>query len=152
VHWAANAVVVCATLAALVACVLLHYEGLVVAQRRIGLPHRHMRLRVLHAVSMVIVLHVLEIWLFGMAFWLVLRWPECGSIGGTDAVHFLDHIYLSAMSFTTVGFGDVTPVGPIRFMAATEALAGLVLITWSASFMYLEMEQYWREDRESRGK
>ena len=51
------------------------------------------------------------------------------------------------MSYTTVGFGDVTPVGPIRFMAATEALTGLVLITWSASFTYLEMERFWGRAR-----
>jgi hypothetical protein len=27
-----------------------------------------------------------------------------------------------------------------------EALAGFVLITWSASFTYLEMEKFWRAD------
>ena len=62
-------------------------------------------------------------------------------------MHFLDHIYLSAMSYTTVGFGDVTPVGPIRFLAATEALSGLVLITWSAWFTFLEMERFWDKER-----
>ena len=27
----------------------------------------------------------------------------------------------------------------------TEALTGFMLITWSASFMYLEMEKFWRK-------
>jgi hypothetical protein len=58
---------------------------------------------------------------------------------------FFDLVYLSAMSYTTVGFGDVAPIGPIRFLTGTEALTGFVLIAWSASFTYLEMERYWKE-------
>jgi hypothetical protein len=54
-----------------------------------------------------------------------------------------DAIYFSASVFTTLGFGDLSPVGPIRFVAGTEALTGLVLIGWSASFTYLEMQRYW---------
>jgi hypothetical protein len=48
------------------------------------------------------------------------------------------------MCYTTVGFGDVSPVGPIRFLAGTSALTGFVMITWSASFTFLEMERFWR--------
>ena len=148
-HWAANAVVVAATVSVLVVCVLVHYEGLVIIQRRIArADDRKRRTKVLHAVSLVIVLHVIEIWIFGLAIWALLQWPACGTLsGGSPPYHLFDHIYLSAMSYTTVGFGDITPVGPIRFIAASEALAGLVLITWSASFTYLEMERFWREKR-----
>ena len=35
------------------------------------------------------------------------------------------------MTYTTVGFGDVVPLGAICFMAGVEALTGLVMITWS---------------------
>jgi hypothetical protein len=31
----------------------------------------------------------------------------------------------------------------MRFMAGVEGLVGLVLIGWSASFTYLEMQRYW---------
>jgi hypothetical protein len=30
-------------------------------------------------------------------------------------------------------------------MAGTMALTGLVMITWSASFTYLEMARFWRK-------
>jgi hypothetical protein len=50
---------------------------------------------------------------------------------------------LSAMTYTTVGFGDVVPVGAIRFVAGLEALTGLVMITWSASYTFLEMQRDW---------
>jgi hypothetical protein len=43
-----------------------------------------------------------------------------------------------------VGFGDIVPVGPIRFMAGMEGLTGLVMITWSASYAFLEMHRDWR--------
>ncbi len=151
-NWLANATVAAVTLAAVVVCVLVHYEGLVLTQRRIVRPHRYRRGKVLHAISLVIVLHVIEIWIFGMAFWMLLLWPEHGSIAGQQTVHFFDHVYLSAMCYTTVGFGDLAPVGPIRLVAATEALMGLVLITWSASFTYLEMEKFWRAENPDRTK
>ena len=76
-----------------------------------------------------------------------LRWPR-GQHRYTVAT-LLELVYLSAMTFTTVGYGDVSPVGPIRFLAGTEALVGFMLITWSASFTYLHMARHWREDEGS---
>ena len=55
-----------------------------------------------------------------------------------------DAMYLSAVTYSTVGFGDVAPIGGIRFLAATESLIGLMMVTWSASFTYLEMSRHWR--------
>ena len=55
----------------------------------------------------------------------------------------LDAVYLSTTTYSTLGFGDLVPTGPIRFMVGTESLIGLLLITWSASFTYLEMRRYW---------
>jgi hypothetical protein len=31
-------------------------------------------------------------------------------------------------------------------MSGLQAVAGLVLITWSASFTFLEMQRYWGKD------
>ena len=61
---------------------------------------------------------------------------------------FVDCVYLSFTCFTTVGFGDVVAIGHIRFLTVLEALTGLVLITWSASFLFLQMEQFWNSDQE----
>jgi Ion channel len=144
-NWLANAVVISATLAAVSICVLAHYEGLIFVSRGLARLHaRHQRIKVLYAITSVLILHVLEIWVFGIALWLLLRWPETGQLAGQPTVHLFDAIYLSAMTYTTVGYGDVTPVGPVRFLAGTEALTGFVLITWSASFTYLEMARFWR--------
>ena len=53
------------------------------------------------------------------------------SIAGQSAVshNSMDGLYLSAMTFTTVGYGDVTPApGVGRLIAAIEALTSYVLL------------------------
>lgn len=47
--------------------------------------------------------------------------------------------------YTTLGTGDIEPHGDLRYLTGLESLTGLVLITWSASFLYLEMTRYWDE-------
>src|SRR5688500_17288736 len=143
---AAHVAVVAATLAALSACVLLQFEYLVLVWRRLSTHGGARRVKVLYGIGAVSLLHVVEIWIFGTVLWGVLRWPAAGALAGEEALGFLDHIYFSAICFTTVGFGEIWPTGAVRFLAATEALAGFVLITWSASFTYLEMERFWRPE------
>lgn len=144
-HWGINALVVTVTAISVALAVVVHYEGLRWLSIRLMRPAARRRRKVLIGVYGVIALHVMEIWLFGAAMWFLLGIPDAGQIKGVDSVHFLDAIYLSAVTFSTVGFGDITPVGPLRFICGTEALAGFILITWSASFLYLEMEQFWRQ-------
>ncbi|MDZ7735029.1 MAG: ion channel [Gammaproteobacteria bacterium] len=50
-----------------------------------------------------------------------------------------DYIYLSTTTYTTLGYGDLVPTGPVRAIYGTESLVGLVLITWSASLTFLEI-------------
>jgi hypothetical protein len=142
--WVANLVVVAATAAAVALCVLLHYEGLIMTSRRLARHTGHRRSKVLLGIFAVIGLHTLEIWIFGLAYWWMQGWPTLGHIAGESAAHIFDSVYFSAITYTTVGYGDVAPVGSLRFLAGTEALTGLVLIAWSASFTYLEMEKFWR--------
>ena len=87
--------------------------------------------------------HAVQIWIFGLTYWLLLRNPALGAINGSVNTLF-DYVYFSAMVFTTVGFGDLVPSGHIRLVAGMEGLTGLVFITWSASFAFLEMQRFWR--------
>lgn len=142
--WTINLLVMAATATTVALAVLVHYEGLRLLSGWLGRPQGVRRRKVLLGVYGVIVVHIIEIWLFGAAYCLLLLVPGAGQISGLAHAPLLDAVYLSAVTFTTVGFGDVAPVGPVRFLAGTEALTGFILITWSASFLYLEMEQYWR--------
>lgn len=145
-HWDANLLVVIATLAAVGLVILLHYEGLSVLQSwMFKRREQRSRRKVLYGIYFVLALHILEIWVFGVTAWLLLMYPETGSVAGAHPLNLLDAVYLAAMTYTTVGFGDVAPVGPVRFLAGTMSLTGFVMITWSASFTYLEMERFWRK-------
>lgn len=147
-NWVANATVIIVTLMAVSLSVLTHYEGLLFASRNLPNAGGPRHVKVLYAILTVLTLHVIEIWIFGTALWVLLQWQACGSIAGTAGspgpLGILDSVYFSAMTYSTVGFGDVVPIGPIRLLAGTEGLLGLLLIGWSASFTYLEMKRFWR--------
>jgi lysylphosphatidylglycerol synthetase-like protein (DUF2156 family) len=143
--WTANLIVVLITVLAVSAAVLVHYEGLnLLSQWLARRREQHPRRKVLYGIFGVLSLHIIEIWVFGFAVWVALMFANTGGVSGSPATSLLDAVYLSAITFTTVGFGDLAPVGPIRFIGGTMALTGFVLITWSASFTFLEMERYWR--------
>ena len=44
----------------------------------------------------------------------------------------------SLVTYTSLGYGDIAPLGPARLLAGIESL-----IAWSASFTYLEMQRHW---------
>ncbi|KPV39687.1 hypothetical protein AN478_11280 [Thiohalorhabdus denitrificans] len=128
-------------------CVLLHYEGLRALSNGLDrLPGRP-RPRIVVLVLSLLLLHTVEVGLFGTAFFLV---PDDAGLGTIVArspevgiATLMDHLYFSATVYTTVGFGDMVPQGPVRLLVGLEAITGLVLITWSASFTYLVMQRYW---------
>jgi hypothetical protein len=126
--------------------VVIHYEMLrllSIVIPRLRIKHR---LRVLIGVFGTICAHVVEVCLFGLAFYWMARLGGFGELSGNFDGSLLDSIYFSFTNYTTVGYGDIEPQGSLRFLAGIEALTGLSLITWSASFMFMEMTQFWNED------
>lgn len=85
--------------------------------------------------------HIVEVWIFGLVYFILFSIGNVGSIIGKFSFNILDCVYYSFVNYTTLGYGDLVPEGYIRFVAGTESLVGLVMITWSASFTYLEMER-----------
>jgi hypothetical protein len=91
-----------------------------------------------------IVAHIVQMWVFAFAYYAGEKWLGLGSINSpTD--DWFDYVYYSAVVFTTVGFGDMVPAAGLRMLTMSEALAGFSLITWSASFTFLQMQRLWRE-------
>ena len=54
-----------------------------------------------------------------------------------------DHLFFPYAAFTTANLDDIVPTGPLRLLAGVEALTGFVLITRTASYLYLEMTRMW---------
>jgi uncharacterized protein YhhL (DUF1145 family) len=141
--WAAHATVAVGTMIAVTIAVMVHYEGLVfMATRFSNSVASNSRRHVLLVIFGVLLLHVVEIWVFGGAWWGLLRLPDTGHVAdGAPGLH--ESIYLSALAYTSMGFDAANPIGAISLLAGMEALTGLVLIAWSASFTYLVMARHW---------
>lgn len=132
------------------ACVLLialttvvHFEvlrGLSAWLPRLGIPQRF---KLLVVIFSAIGAHTVEILMYGTAFFAMVKIAVVGTLTGPAELSLMNCLYFSAETFTSLGFGDVTPVGPIRLLAGLEALNGLLLIGWSASYTYIAMERFW---------
>jgi hypothetical protein len=123
--------------------VLLHYEVLSllsVIMKRLAWVGRP---RIALLICALLMVHIVEIWIFAGGIIFAEWYGSLGDLKGDHSQGVLDYVYYSSMTYTTVGYGDLFPVGPLRFIAAMEALLGLMLITWSASFTYLEMQRVW---------
>ena len=123
-------------------CVVLHYEALRFLSRTVGI-HMHKRIGVLVVMLGLLIAHVLEILIFALGYIVMQYGIGLGHITGMTEENLFDFIYFSSVVYTTVGFGDLLPVGAIRILTAAEGLAGLAMITWSASFTFLAMQRLW---------
>ena len=131
------------TAVVVVICVLVHYEGLRLLSGLLPkLQHFHRR-RILILIFSLLFLHIVEVWIFGGAYYVLLHQGDFGELVGSPGASIIDCIYFSASVFTTVGFGDLYPTGAIRTMTGTQGIVGLTMITWSASYTYVEMVKIW---------
>lgn len=123
--------------------ILIHYEVLRLASNHVHDLPIAPRLRIIPVVIAAFVGHTLEVWLYGIAYWALSGHLDLGAVKGVGPLGFEDYVYFSAVTYTSLGFGDLVPTGHLRLLAGVEGLNGLILIGWSASFTYLAMERYW---------
>jgi hypothetical protein len=126
--------------------VMLHYEFLYQMTKFIPKCTLRYRFRIVLGVFGTLLAHVAEIWIFALAYYYMHNDKGWGSLEGNYNGSFIDSAYFSLTTFTTLGFGDIEPHGELRFLVGIEAVTGLVLITWSASFLYIEMQRFWKEN------
>jgi hypothetical protein len=143
--------VILACVLLVVATTVLHYEALRLLNA--GLPRLPIPSRSKLIVVMLVAFtaHALEIGLYGGSYCLLAGPLGAGALSGGDAgVSLSSCLYFSGETYTSLGYGDLIPKGPLRLLAGIEALNGLLLIGWTASFTYLCMERFWtggpRED------
>ncbi len=125
-------------------CVLIHYEALSLLNRFLPRLHMRRRPRMLVLVFAVLALHSAEILLYAIGYMVLPDLAGYGRLVSHSPLGFVDYGYFSAVSYTTLGIGDIVPVGAIRILAGSQSLLGFVLITWSASFTFLEMQTFWK--------
>jgi hypothetical protein len=123
--------------------VILHYEFLYRITMYIPTMTIRHRYRIVFGVFGALLAHIVEVWIFAIAYYLMHHTEGWGKLTGNFNGSLMDCAYFSFSVFSTVGFGDIEPVGNLRYLTGIESLTGLVLITWSASFLYFEMQRHW---------
>jgi len=123
--------------------VLIHYEFLFRISKVLPKMKIKHRFRIVVGVFGALVAHSIEIWLFAVAYYLLPQIQSSGYLEGNFDGSLMDCVYFSYTTFTTLGFGDIEPHGHIKHLVGLESLTGLLLITWTASFLYYEMQRYW---------
>lgn len=70
-------------------------------------------------------LHFLEIAIWAISYWII---PQINNLET-----FEESLYFSLVTFTTVGYGDITILPKWRIMCGFEAMSGILLFGWSTA-------------------
>lgn len=151
-------IVLSASVALVVVTILVLYETLRLTSEHLAdLPVRP-RWRIIAVVLAAFAGHTVAVWVYAGAYWLLVLRLGIGAFAGAPIETFEDCLFVSVVAYSSLGYGDHVPTGHARLLTGVEALNGLLLIGWSASFTYLAMERYWplhgktRHDKTSHGK
>ncbi|SFV61861.1 hypothetical protein MNB_SUP05-5-466 [hydrothermal vent metagenome] len=126
--------------------VFIHYELLHRISTYLPMMPIKPRFRIIFGVISSLVAHVIEIWVFAISYYYMHHANNWGALKGSFNGSIIDCLYFSFTTYTTLGFGDIEPLGNLRILTGIEALTGLVLITWTASFLFYEMQRYWNNE------
>ena len=121
---------------------VIHYEVLGALNHRLPKLEMPSRMKLLVVLFATFLAHAVEIGIYGLALYTMLAWG-IGGLSGTMDLTLLNCLFLSAEAYTSIGFGPVVPTGATRLLFGAEALNGLLLIGWSASYAFIAMERYW---------
>ena len=129
---------------------LLHYEALRLLSALLPRIRKAARARLVVVILATFAAHAIEIALYATVTFALARGLELGSLGPSGAPPWSMALYFSAETFTSLGYGDIVPSGPLRALAGVEALNGLLLIGWTASYTYVAMQQFWGDATDGR--
>ena len=139
-------IVALACLSLIALSTVIHYEVLRLLNARLAALRIPSRSKLLVVMFSAFIAHGLEIAVYGLALYALAHYAALGTLSGPIGFSLVNCLYFSAETYTTLGFGDLTPTGPLRLLAGVESLNGLLLIGWSASYAYIAMERFWGSD------
>lgn len=85
------------------------------------------------AAIFLMILHFTEITLWATVYLLI---PEINQLS-----NFEEAIYFSMITYTTVGYGDITLEPNWRIMSGFEAMNGIVLFGWSTALLFTVVQK-----------
>lgn len=98
------------------------------------LPKRRFRVLVMTAIILTL-LHLLEVLIWALSYMYVVP------AGQLDTLE--EAFYFSAVTFTTLGYGDVTLNSDWRLLSGIQAINGILLIGWSTAFIFAVLQRSW---------
>lgn len=78
-------------------------------------------------------MHVIQVLVWAIAYLQIERIEEL--------VDFEDAIYFSVVTYTTLGYGDISITGDWRLLGGIEAMNGILLFGWSAALLFAVVQQ-----------
>jgi hypothetical protein len=95
------------------------------ASSRTSHPWRHLIGVMIATVLVLMAAHMMEVFIWSVAYGLVNAAPE-----GADLVYF------AFVNYTTLGYGDITPVARWRLLGPMTAMNGVLLFGWSTAVIF----------------
>lgn len=90
----------------------------------------------------VIALHSLEIVIWAGAYQLFVPTNELAT--------FEEAVYFSFVTFTTLGYGDITLSAGFRLLSGIEALNGIILVGWTTAMIFSVVQYIWRTSADTK--
>ncbi len=81
--------------------------------------------------------HTVQVWIWSACYLI---------IGETDGL--AQSLYFSTVTFTTLGYGDVTLTARWQLLSSLEAVNGILMFGWSTAFIFRIMTYLWERNRE----
>ena len=83
--------------------------------------------------------HYIDIILWAVAYWIFA--------GAEHFANFEDAVYFSSVTYTTLGYGDVTLSDNWRLLCGIRAMNGVLLFGWSTAILFYLVQRFWSEER-----
>jgi ion channel len=87
------------------------------------------------------VAHVVEVVVYAFVYYFSHLIPGFGELPGTSFEDWINALYFSFVAYSSLWAGELSASGWFKILYGLEAINGLVLITWSASFSLLAMNR-----------
>lgn len=90
----------------------------------------------IQTVLVLVALHAIEIMIWAGSYIVLLPDGELAS--------FEKAVYFSFVTFTTLGYGDITLSEGWRILSGIEALNGILLVGWTTALLFAVVQRMWR--------
>ena len=133
--------------------VVFHYEGLRFLSIGPWSMRVNPRMEMQIIIFLVFVIHVVEIGVWGIAYWFGDKVLDIGAFGGNHAIQLQDYVYFSVETYTSLGYGDIYPVTVWGKVAAGMiAFAGIGVVALPTGIFASAFSDELREREKARHK